>query len=62
MNPHKFSVIAHRDHAFCNPTHAAKIGRILEILPFDAERAGMLHRVHFIEADVAEIAHPPRIA
>jgi SAM-dependent methyltransferase len=102
MNPHNFSAIAHRDHAFCNPIHAAKIGRILEILPFDAsaraldpgrgrgqlaielverfgcrvtaidrsapmlaaardrpERAGMLHRMHFIEADVAEIAHPP---
>src|SRR6266700_86490 len=33
MNPHKFSAIAHRDHAYCNPIAAAKIERILELLP-----------------------------
>src|SRR6266511_6190263 len=33
MNPHKFSAIAHRDHAYCNPIAPAKIERILELLP-----------------------------
>ena len=37
MNPYKFSAIAHRDHDFCNPISAAKIGRILELLPLDTE-------------------------
>ena len=33
MNPHKFSAIAHRDHDYCNPIAAAKIERILDLLP-----------------------------
>jgi len=33
MNPHKFSAIADRDHAYCNPIAAAKIERMLELLP-----------------------------
>jgi SAM-dependent methyltransferase len=33
MNQHKFSAIAHRDHDYCNPVAAAKIERILDLLP-----------------------------
>ena len=36
MNPHKFSAIAHRDHDYCNPISAAKIERLLDLLPLDA--------------------------
>jgi SAM-dependent methyltransferase len=36
MNPHKFSAIAHRDHDYCNPIAAAKIERILDLLPLAA--------------------------
>ncbi len=35
MTPHKFSSIAHRDHDYCNPIAAAKIERILDLLPLD---------------------------
>jgi SAM-dependent methyltransferase len=35
MNPRKFSSIAHRDHDYCNPISAAKIERVLELLPLD---------------------------
>jgi SAM-dependent methyltransferase len=37
MHPHKFSAIAHRDHDYCNPIYAAKIERVLDLLPLDAE-------------------------
>jgi len=37
MNPHKFSVIAHRDHDYCNPIAAAKIERILDLLPLERD-------------------------
>lgn len=37
MNSHKFSAIAHRDHDYCNPIAAAKIERILELLPLERE-------------------------
>src|SRR5258708_4539889 len=37
MNPHKFSAIAHRDHDYCNPIAAAKIERILDLLPLAAD-------------------------
>ena len=36
MNRHKFSAIAHRDHDYCNPVAAAKIERLLDLLPLDA--------------------------
>ena len=35
MNPQKFSAIAHRDHDYCNPISAAKIERLLDLLPLD---------------------------
>ena len=35
MNRHKFSAIAHRDHDYCNPISAAKIERLLDLLPLD---------------------------
>ena len=35
MNPQKFSAIAHRDHDYCNPISAAKIERVLDLLPLD---------------------------
>jgi len=35
MNHHKFSAVAHRDHDYCNPISAAKIERLLELLPLD---------------------------
>ena len=35
MNRHKFSAIAHRDHDYCNPLPAAKVERVLELLPLD---------------------------
>jgi SAM-dependent methyltransferase len=31
----KFSAIAHRDHDYCNPIPAAKIERLLDLLPLD---------------------------
>jgi SAM-dependent methyltransferase len=37
MNPHKFSAIAHRDHDYCNPIAAAKIERILGLLPLERD-------------------------
>lgn len=37
MNRHKFSAIAHREHAYCNPIAAAKIERALDLLPLDAK-------------------------
>jgi len=33
MNPQKFSAIAHRDHDYMNPLSAAKIERMLDLLP-----------------------------
>ncbi len=33
MNPQKFSAIAHREHDYCNPMSAAKIERLLDLLP-----------------------------
>ncbi len=35
MNHHKFSAIAHRDHDYLNPISAAKIERLLDLLPLD---------------------------
>ena len=35
MNPQKFSAIAHRDHDYCNPISAAKVERLLDLLPLD---------------------------
>ena len=35
MNHQKFSAIAHRDHDYCNPISAAKIERLLDLLPLD---------------------------
>jgi SAM-dependent methyltransferase len=35
VNPQKFSAIAHRDHDYCNPLSAAKIERLLDLLPLD---------------------------
>ncbi|MGH8802075.1 MAG: SAM-dependent methyltransferase, partial [Casimicrobiaceae bacterium] len=32
----KFSAIAHRDHDYCNPISAAKIERLLDLLPLDS--------------------------
>src|SRR5206468_1963030 len=37
MNPHKFGAIAHRDHDYCNPIAAAKIERILDLLPLERD-------------------------
>jgi SAM-dependent methyltransferase len=39
MNRHKFSAIAHRDHVYCNPIAAAKIERVLDLVPLKAEAA-----------------------
>jgi SAM-dependent methyltransferase len=36
MNRHKFSAIAHRDHDYCNPIASAKIERVLDLLPLQA--------------------------
>jgi SAM-dependent methyltransferase len=36
MNRHQYFAIAHRDHDFCNPVAAAKIERLLELLPLEA--------------------------
>ena len=35
MNPYRFSAIAHREHDYCNPISAAKIERLLDLLPLD---------------------------
>ncbi|HET7032389.1 MAG TPA: class I SAM-dependent methyltransferase, partial [Casimicrobiaceae bacterium] len=35
MNRQKFSSIAHRDHDYCNPISAAKIEKVLDLLPLD---------------------------
>jgi len=35
MNHQKFSSIAHRDHDYCNPISAAKIEKLLDLLPLD---------------------------
>jgi len=35
LNRQKFSAIAHRDHDYCNPVSAAKIERLLDLLPLD---------------------------
>jgi SAM-dependent methyltransferase len=35
MNRHKFSAIAHRDHDYMNPISAAKVERLLDLLPLD---------------------------
>ncbi len=35
MSHEKFSAIAHRDHDYCNPIPAAKIERLLDLLPLD---------------------------
>ena len=35
MNRQKFSAIAHRDHDYCNPIAAAKVERLLDLLPLD---------------------------
>jgi SAM-dependent methyltransferase len=37
MNRDKFSAIAHRDHDYCNPIAAAKIERLLDLLPLSTE-------------------------
>lgn len=37
MNRHKFSAIAHRDHDYCNPVAAAKIERMLDLLPLQTD-------------------------
>ncbi len=36
MDRSKFSAIAHRDHDYCIPASAAKIERLLDLLPLDA--------------------------
>ena len=36
MNRQKLSAIAHRDHDYCIPISAAKIERVLDLLPLDA--------------------------
>jgi SAM-dependent methyltransferase len=36
MNQQKFSSIAHRDHDYCNPIGAAKIEKVLDLLPLEA--------------------------
>jgi SAM-dependent methyltransferase len=36
MNLQKFSAIAHRDHDYCNPLSAAKIERLLDLLPLES--------------------------
>jgi SAM-dependent methyltransferase len=36
MNVQKFSAIAHRDHDYCNPLSAAKIERLLDLLPLES--------------------------
>ena len=36
LNRQKFSAIAHRDHDYCNPISAAKVERLLDLLPLDA--------------------------
>jgi SAM-dependent methyltransferase len=36
MNRQKFSAIAHRDHDYCNPISAAKVERVLDLLPLEA--------------------------
>ena len=41
MSPYKFSAIAHRDHDYCNPIAAAKIERIVDLLPLDAKAAAL---------------------
>ena len=51
MNPDKFSAIAHRDHDYCNPVAAAKIERILDLMPLDA-----LSRVLDLGCGRAELA------
>ena len=35
VNPYKFSAIAHRDHDYCNPIAAAKVERLLDLLPLE---------------------------
>jgi SAM-dependent methyltransferase len=35
MNHQKFRAIAHRDHDYCNPIPAAKMERLLDLLPLD---------------------------
>lgn len=37
MNRDKFSAIAHREHSYCNPIAAAKMERILDLLPLNAQ-------------------------
>ena len=51
MNTDKFSAIAHRDHDYCNPVAAAKIERILDLMPLDA-----LSRVLDLGCGRAELA------
>jgi SAM-dependent methyltransferase len=36
MNHQKYVAIAHRDHDYCNPLSAAKIERMLDLLPLDS--------------------------
>jgi SAM-dependent methyltransferase len=36
MDPIKYTAIAHRDHDYCNPISAAKIERVLDLLPLDS--------------------------
>ena len=35
INRQKFSAIAHRDHDYMNPISAAKVERLLDLLPLD---------------------------
>ena len=36
MIRHKYSAIGHRDHDYCNPVAAAKIERMLDLMPLEA--------------------------
>jgi len=36
VDPYNFSAIAHRDHDYCNPISAARIDRMLDIVPLNA--------------------------
>lgn len=36
MDRTKYSAVAHRDHDYCNPIAAAKIERLLDLLPLDS--------------------------
>ena len=52
MSPHKFSAIAHHDHAYCNPIAAAKIERMLELVSLVGDAT-------CLESVAAAYAHAP---